>query len=347
MAVRYTAKMTDSRPPEQRDGQGQEKWYGRMRYQVLLFTGGIALFVLVGGWMLDWYIAPQTSAQKKDLVQALGLLTAGVAGAVGIFFTWRGQRLTQESLEDTRNNAQENLLLIGEGQITERFTRAIDQLGSKELEVRLGGIYALERIASDSERDHWTIMEILTTYVRVHAPRQTCDDNSEGGTHEMLPIDPDIQAIITVIRRRKPSLSEPEPIDLHLTKLHKANLSRANLSGANLSGADLEDADLRGAYLRGADLREAKLVGAKLEAADLQFADLRGTDLNGAKIYLAQLQGADLRHLREGEPRTGYEFITAEAPPPPGPILSETTGLTQAVLSLAQVDEHTELPSDI
>src|SRR5215203_3995483 len=95
MAVRYTVKMTDSTPPQQRNEQGQEKWYERMRYQILLFTGGIALFVLVGGWILDWYIAPQTSAQKKDLVQALGLITAGVAGAVGIFFTWRGQRLTR------------------------------------------------------------------------------------------------------------------------------------------------------------------------------------------------------------------------------------------------------------
>src|SRR5215213_570275 len=219
------ARLSTPYRPNVRDKQVQEEWYERTLYQILLFAGGIALFGLVLGLVLDWYINPQTSAQKKDLVQALGLITAGVAGAVGIFFTWRGQRLTQESLEDTRNNTQENLLLIGEGQITERFTRAIDQLGSKEPEVRLGGIYALERIASDSERDHWTIMEILTTYVREHAPRQTCDDNSEGGTHEMLPIDPDIQAIITVIRRRKPSLSEPEPIDLHLTKLHKANLS--------------------------------------------------------------------------------------------------------------------------
>jgi len=53
MVARFTAKMTDSKPPEQRDEQGQEKRYERMRYQILLFTGGIALFVLVGGWILD------------------------------------------------------------------------------------------------------------------------------------------------------------------------------------------------------------------------------------------------------------------------------------------------------
>ena len=68
--------------------------------------------------------------------------------------------------------------LAREGQITDRYTKAIEQLGASDgtgiskLEVRLGGIYALERIARDSERDHRTIMEVLTTYVREHSPRK-------------------------------------------------------------------------------------------------------------------------------------------------------------------------------
>ena len=37
--------------------------------------------------------------------------------------------------------------------------------------IRLGGIYALERIAKDSEKDHGPIMEVLTAYVRENAPR--------------------------------------------------------------------------------------------------------------------------------------------------------------------------------
>jgi len=98
--------MTDPKPLSGPDEPPvREKSYERTRYQILLFVGGIALFVLAGGWIVDWYINPHTSAQKKDLVQAPGLLTAGVAGAVGIFFTWRGQRITQESLKDTRENS--------------------------------------------------------------------------------------------------------------------------------------------------------------------------------------------------------------------------------------------------
>ena len=42
----------------------------------------------------------------------------------------------------------------------------IDQSGNPAIEIQLGGIYALERIANESEKDYWPIMEILTAYVR-------------------------------------------------------------------------------------------------------------------------------------------------------------------------------------
>jgi hypothetical protein len=33
----------------------QQEWHDRTRYEVLLFVGDIVLFVLAGGWILDWY----------------------------------------------------------------------------------------------------------------------------------------------------------------------------------------------------------------------------------------------------------------------------------------------------
>jgi pentapeptide repeat protein len=253
------AEMTDSKPPSDSEERRDEKWYDRTRYQVLLFVGGIVLFVLAGGWILDWYIEPHTSGQKKDLVQALGLLTAGVAGAVGIFFTWRGQRITQESLQDTRENSEENLRLARGGQITERFTRAIDQLGatndnSKNLELRLGGIYALERIARESEEDHWPIMEVLTAYVRQHAswrPEEAQQVRDRPAA--------DIRAIMTVLGRRTRSLGHREPARLDL---HATTLTRAALFKAYLSRADLWGANLRGVNLVGADLTQEQMEKA-------------------------------------------------------------------------------------
>jgi uncharacterized protein YjbI with pentapeptide repeats len=357
--MRRSNEMTDPKPPSERneqqeqgdEQQEQEKWYERTRYQILLFAGGIALFVLLGGLILDWYIEPRTSGQKKDLVQALGLLTAGVAGAVGIYFTWRGQsqarraqeenqRSTQEQLNLTRHsqeknqqatqaqlqNAQEELQLTRQGQITERFTRAIDQLGNESLEIRLGGIYALERIARESEEDHWPIMEVLTAYVRQHAhwspgegqegtevaaeknAKEDSNGESDGsGAPEVdstgdpeipgvPPLDPDIQAIMTVLRRRTRSLGhgEPEPLDLHETNLREAVLRKAILREANLQGANLQVADLSEANLQGADLSEANLQGTNLPW------DLSGTNLKGANLREADLSEVRLpRDLSE------------------------------------------------
>ena len=114
-------------------------------------------------------------------------LLQGVAGLlllVGAIATWRQLRLSRE------------------GQITERFTKAIDQLDyAKSLEVRLGAIYALERIARDSERDHWPIMEVLTAYVRQHAAWKK-DPLAEKQEGQFKPPAPDIQAILTVLGRR-------------------------------------------------------------------------------------------------------------------------------------------------
>jgi hypothetical protein len=63
--------MVDHQSPEQRAEQAQEEWYESTRYQILLFVVGIAIFGLVLGFVPNWYIAPETSTQKKDLVQAL------------------------------------------------------------------------------------------------------------------------------------------------------------------------------------------------------------------------------------------------------------------------------------
>jgi hypothetical protein len=234
--------------------------------------GVLVLFAVVVG-LLGWYIAPTNPEQKQALVVTLAQILAGTALLSGLYFTWRGQRLTQESLEDTRKNTQENLRVTREGQITERFTRAIDQLGKVEdgkklFEVRIGGIYALQRIARESDEDYWPIMEILTAYVRQNAPwpPEAGQERTEDATDERRAMEgsggkleatepsaptPDIQAIITFLRRRSRSIGkgEPEPLDLGKTNLSGANLDSANLSAANLTGANLSGAKLRGEAL--------------------------------------------------------------------------------------------------
>src|SRR5262249_53416806 len=139
------------------------------------------------------------------------------------------------------------------------------------LEVRLGGIYALERIAHDSERDRGPILEVLMAYVRTNS--------HEKMLRPGYGVRQDIQAILDVITKEREG-----GLILGLVAGH----SGADLRGAILLAADLGGADLRGADLTGADLRWADLSKAHL-GGDLTLANLREAHLNGADLTLADL----------------------------------------------------------
>ena len=162
--------------------------------------------------------------------------------------------------------------------MTERFTQAIEQLGSDKLEIRLGGIYSLERTAQEEKNYHWPVMEVLTSYVRRHAAREPDKESRENAA----PPKPDIQAILDVIGRR----SEYHRIDKEV-EYGTIDLNNTDLEGADLQEAFLQGANLRGAILQAANVPQALLFKAFLQGADLQEAillgaDLQGTDLQGA-----------------------------------------------------------------
>jgi pentapeptide repeat protein len=243
---------------------------------------------------------------RTTLIQAIG----GTVLLIGLFFTWRSIRVTERNLQLTQNTALRNLQLTQDRQTTEHYTRAIEQLGSDKLEVQLGAIYALERIARDSEQDHWPIMEILTAYVRERAPRK------DEGYNNQLPwgirpkLAADIQAILTVIGRRTRTYGKGEDLLLNLTStdLCGALLWKAHLEGALLSNSCLDRATLAEAHLQGARLRDAHLEGVVLDHADLTDANLDGAYLTGASIYNTCLAGASLREITA----EGFLQITPE-----------------------------------
>ena len=213
-------------------------------------------------------LANLEDAYRRTLAQILG----GLALLYGLY-------LTQRRIVATEDNVR----VAQEGQVTERFTRAIEQLGHEEMAIRLGGIYALERLAKDSEKDHGPIMEVLTAYVRERAPRQ--EEDTQNGAKN-LPTD--IQAILTVIGRRETAGKNRgnDPLDLSCTRLVRADLTDANLSGTILVEADLRRAYMNGANLAGADLLRANLCGAILTRAKNLTAKQVRQATNWCKAHL-------------------------------------------------------------
>jgi predicted membrane metal-binding protein len=126
----------------------------------------VFLLVLVLTEVPKWQAACQelTSQERfkaeNEARKTLAEIVGGAALLVGLYFTWANLQVTQETTAKNLEIAQNTLRISREGQLADRFTKAIDQLravnekGEKLLESRLGGIYALEQIARISEQDH-------------------------------------------------------------------------------------------------------------------------------------------------------------------------------------------------
>jgi hypothetical protein len=149
--------------------------------------------------------------------------------------------------------------------------------GRPNVEVRLGGVYALNRISNDWPKDYWPIADVLTAYVR-HNAKWTLSPR----VGEIKP-STEIQAILTVLGRSNPpeGFNEHHKLDLRNTDLRGAEFWDAHLEWTDFWGAHLEEAKLWGAVLLHAKLDRACLAGANLRAAKLQGASLEETDITG------------------------------------------------------------------
>jgi hypothetical protein len=224
------------------------------------------------------------------IVQAAG----GAALLTGLLFTARNLKATQDKLDIDKQGHD----IDRQGQLTNRFTQAAGQLGAElkdgqpNVEVRLGGIYALNRISKDWPKDYWTIANVLTAYVRHNARWNSSPKRSvwwrigrTGEGHESEPRT-DIQAILTVLGKNPPPPGEG------FNDFRKFDLRNTDLRGAEFWDAHLEYADFVGAHLDGVQFWGAVLSHAKLENAHLAGANLRGTKLDGASLKNADVTGA-------------------------------------------------------
>ncbi|MFI6249033.1 pentapeptide repeat-containing protein [Streptomyces sp. NPDC051016] len=272
---------------------------------IALVVVGYALLLWRGPWWIDGAHLRTKNLQPADGVVITGFRTmlvamgAGVVAALGLYYTHKSHQQTEQLFEHTRGRDREQAELTREGQVTERYVEAIKLLSSGSLTQRLGGIYSLERIMRDSEKDHAMVVEVLAAFVRQHAVMESDAEEMSKST-ERRPKE-DTQAALTVLGRR-PDREEEFQLDLRHADLRGVNLSKArlglailigaHLEGANLIKAHLEEADLNGANLDKAKLSYACLSGAKLSSAQMADADLGYVDLQDATMKNACLKGA-------------------------------------------------------
>jgi hypothetical protein len=111
--------------------------------------------------------------------------------------------------------------------VTHRYAEAIEQLGSDNVDVRIGGIYVLECIARDSAEDHPTVMEKLTAFIRKRS-RESWPPAGPGAKVPEWAARRDVQASFTVVGRRDAEHDIPgQPMDLAGAVLDRAYLADA------------------------------------------------------------------------------------------------------------------------
>ncbi|WP_417588468.1 pentapeptide repeat-containing protein [Pararhodobacter oceanensis] len=202
------------------------------------------------------------------------------------------------------------------------------------LEVRIGAILSLERIAQDSTthdrgRDHVRVMEILCAYVRENAPASIPREKPRA----------DVDTALQVIARRSiqqqkiefewrniRGTQNPSPYSsLHKTNetednlrwLQKLNMNlgyKLNLSNTNLSGLYIKDGNFSGAIFNNTNFSNCtfvstKFVGANfyrssfahtklfdniMDACRISYTDLSGTFLPSGSLKYATLSNVTL-----------------------------------------------------
>ncbi len=300
----------------------------------------IAAIIWLGSFLNEALEAGLTDPDNKfEGLRNLGLFFAALIGLP--FLLWRTVIASKQSA-----TAAEQAQLVEDRNFSDLFTKAVEQLGADKtvkrpakkqdgtdayddngipvmlettepnIEVRLGAIYALQRISRASEKDHIPVMETLCAYIRENAIGGEPEDGPEGEpdwdntpAHQIRDVAKawrdklreywspkkvlrsDVRAALTVIAQRDQSRR-----DIEKAESFRLDFRRANLQRAYLNEMDFEKADFANAHLQGTLFFEAKLQGASLAVAALQGSHLGRAKMQQVNLFRANLQGSDLSH---------------------------------------------------
>ena len=282
-------------------------WFAAVAF--LLLAGSATASLFLWSWL---HPEAPTEVSNSETLSNIGLLIAGgLAFVFAGWCAWVAERQTVASQHQV-DIAQQSLL-------NERYQKGAEMLGSEVLSVRLGGIYALQRLAEERPDEyHIQIMRLFCAFVRLPTRDQILDSGQaiiEPGT--LLETRQDVEAVMQMIGSRAKSriALERRPdfrldlrgADLPNTQFLGADLSNAMFHYSNLSGANFADTDLTNAFLFYSDLSQAlfhnvtftrtrfwvaNLSGGMLQDADLSRTDFRNANLSDANLIRANLSGA-------------------------------------------------------
>ncbi len=311
-------------------------------------AGLIAILVFgVGFSWLFWEELRGDDESLSSTIRNLGLVGGGIVAIV--LAVWRSlvaQKQAEAALRQA-DTALRQAETAQKGLLNERYQQGAEMLGNDVLSVRLGGIYALQRLAEEHpEQYHIQIARLFCAFAR--HPTQGKPPGSEQSTGDSGPamseaeeqmkhlldrlrpvpwslMREDVKAVIEAISFRRRSCIALERAAYYSLDLQGANLASMHGMG-DLSNADLSGANLASTYLLNVNLSDAKLFFVDLSNALLVKANLSGAHFSGANLSDARLSGANLSgtELQGVENLTQKQLDQARADPRKPPKLEGT-----------------------
>ncbi|RYZ80377.1 MAG: pentapeptide repeat-containing protein, partial [Proteobacteria bacterium] len=269
----------------------------------------------------------------------------------------------KEIAEKTLQVAEANLRAAEAKQVSEQFIKATECVSSKDVLIRVAGVYSLERIGKRSDDDFRLVIEVLTALVRQSLPSPV-DRLSDEKIEEMAKLPykslpsttpQDVKAVVDVVGRR--GAYQKTPRNLGWIVLSHTDFSRVSFSGGNNSRKwqfhwlDFSRAVLIQAYAQEIDFIEGSFWNADLrlsafikcvftnygfKKADLRHARFRDSkfpmsDFDDARMEKADFQGADLSRARGlTQKQVDSAIINSDTKLPPNLVNKYTTGKTLA-----------------
>jgi hypothetical protein len=277
------------------------RWIGVVAAALAVLTGGLL-------WLfLAWSGRPDAPVRIDAVKTAFGV----GAGAGGVFALWlatRRQRTLELQLAETTRVAGVTERDLEERRVTELYTKAVEQIGDDKAPVRLGGLYALERLGQDNPKQRQTIVNVLCAYLRMPFKGPVAGLRGSAAPEDVDYDESELQVRLAAQELLKTHLSHGEPgywpgmsVDLQ-----RATLVDFRLSGCTLEVADFSRARFVGAvHIRGTTFtRQAGFFGTVF-TAPANFD--RSVFAEGAFFSYARF-GGDVRFTRT---RSGGRFLFA------------------------------------
>jgi hypothetical protein len=108
--------------------------------------------------MVVWFIAGSSAPLRVEAIKVGLSVSAGVGAAWALLLAFRRQTHSEHVARDTTFDAAQR-------RVTELYARSVEQLGHDTAAVRLGGLYALERLAQDNVEQRQTVVDVVCAYL--------------------------------------------------------------------------------------------------------------------------------------------------------------------------------------